>query len=83
MAGVFYVYTLTMPAVDIIAGADESPLMTWGILEDTPIIVDHAPSSSIFRMPAVPKRDRIGLDLAEKVRSYKSHIFIEKQGLIA
>jgi len=66
---------------------EESPLMTWGEVESTPYrlegcetpllasgkVVDGGPS---FTMQQVPKRDRIGLQLAEK----NSKFYRDKKG---
>ncbi|XP_070573022.1 splicing factor ESS-2 homolog [Ptychodera flava] len=49
---------------------DESPMMTWGEIESTPFRLDGsqtpAPGPS-FRIPDVPRREKIGMRLAEKV----------------
>lgn len=53
-------------------GVDESPLMTWGEIEGTPFQLDSnetplVPSNApAFKIPAVPKRDLLGIELAEK-----------------
>lgn len=53
-------------------GVDESPLMTWGEVEGTPFQLDPnetpiAPSSApAFKIPDIPSRDKIALELAEK-----------------
>ncbi|KAL4222927.1 DiGeorge syndrome critical region protein 14 [Mactra antiquata] len=53
-------------------GVEESPLMTWGEIEgtpmqlsstDTPIVPSDAPA---FKIPEVPKRDQLAFELAEK-----------------
>lgn len=53
-------------------GVEESPLMTWGQIEGTPLRLDaseinpsHTPGP-VFKIPDVPKRDQIALELAEK-----------------
>ncbi|KAI0218597.1 hypothetical protein LSAT2_029695 [Lamellibrachia satsuma] len=59
-------------------GVAESPLMTWGMIEDTPYRLDGGatPGGSrtpgpVFHIPEVPKRDRIALELVE--RASKTH----------
>ncbi|KAL5016601.1 hypothetical protein ScPMuIL_006190 [Solemya velum] len=59
-------------------GVEESPLMTWGELEGTPFRLDGSdtPVNSRtpgpnFKIPEVPKRDRIAMDLAQK--AIKNH----------
>ncbi|XP_059139031.1 splicing factor ESS-2 homolog [Physella acuta] len=54
-------------------GVSESPLMTWGEIESTPMRLDNnndaLPSMTpgpVFRIPDVPKRDRLALELSEK-----------------
>lgn len=53
-------------------GVNESPLMTWGEIEGTPFQLEPnetplVPSSGpTFKIPDVPKRDRIAFELAEK-----------------
>uniref|UniRef100_A0A0B7AHB3 Uncharacterized protein n=1 Tax=Arion vulgaris TaxID=1028688 RepID=A0A0B7AHB3_9EUPU len=54
-------------------GVCESPLMTWGEIESTPARLDSNNDSlmsstpgPVFRIPAVPKRDRLALELSEK-----------------
>ncbi|XP_076106324.1 splicing factor ESS-2 homolog isoform X1 [Mytilus galloprovincialis] len=52
-------------------GVDESPLMTWGEIEGTPFRLDPADAISAtpgptFKIPDVPRRDEIALELAEK-----------------
>lgn len=54
--------------------AGESPMMTWGELDSTPARLDPGhedlqPSSTpgpVFRIPEVPRRDRLALELSEK-----------------
>lgn len=57
-----------------IPGVDASPLMTWGEVEGTPFQLDgsqtpllkkHTPGPT-YRMPKLPNRERLGLQLAEK-----------------
>ncbi|XP_052074632.1 splicing factor ESS-2 homolog isoform X2 [Mytilus californianus] len=52
-------------------GVDESPLMTWGEIESTPFRLDPADAITAtpgptFKIPDVPRRDEIALELAEK-----------------
>lgn len=52
-------------------GVNESPLMTWGEIESTPFRIEsgNTPRASPgpqFKMPAVPRRDRLGLSLVEQ-----------------
>ncbi|KAH9525453.1 Splicing factor ESS-2 [Bulinus truncatus] len=53
-------------------GVAESPLMTWGDIESTPARLDSTETmpdltpGPVFRIPAVPKRDRLALELSEK-----------------
>ncbi|GFN99431.1 Dgcr14-like protein [Plakobranchus ocellatus] len=52
----------------------ESPMMTWGELDSTPARLDpnsddtlpSATPGPVFRIPAVPRRDRLALELSEK-----------------
>ena len=49
---------------------DPSELMTWGYIEGTPILVDQQHPSATpkqFKIPPTPKRDALGLRLAESV----------------
>ena len=48
---------------------DASPLMTWGTIDGTPLRLetDIVPTSApAFKMPKVPKREALGIKLAEK-----------------
>ncbi|XP_046330560.2 splicing factor ESS-2 homolog [Haliotis rufescens] len=53
-------------------GVDDSPMMTWGEIESTPYRLDGGgtplPSTPgpVFKIPAIPKRDQLALELAEK-----------------
>ncbi|XP_070206069.1 splicing factor ESS-2 homolog isoform X2 [Littorina saxatilis] len=48
-------------------GVEESPLMTWGEVEGTPLRLDPSQTPGpVFKIPDVPKRDKIALALAEK-----------------
>ncbi|XP_076041055.1 ess-2 splicing factor homolog [Oratosquilla oratoria] len=55
-------------------GVDASPLMTWGEVEGTPFQLDGSQTPLLgkatpgpsYKIPAVPDRERIGLELAEK-----------------
>ena len=54
-------------------GVDASPLMTWGEIEGTPFRLDGSdtpvvPSGRgpVFKIPEVPRRDRLLHELAEK-----------------
>ncbi|RUS70562.1 hypothetical protein EGW08_021676 [Elysia chlorotica] len=54
--------------------AGESPVMTWGELDSTPARLDPggddmlltSTPGPVFRIPAVPRRDRLALELSEK-----------------
>ncbi|XP_014674861.1 PREDICTED: protein DGCR14-like [Priapulus caudatus] len=53
-------------------GPGATPLMTWGEIEGTPFLLDgsdvplaRTPGPS-FQLPQVPRRDRLGMKLAEK-----------------
>ncbi|XP_014783666.1 splicing factor ESS-2 homolog [Octopus bimaculoides] len=57
---------------------NESPLMTWGEIEGTPFRLDGTDNTPLpktpgptFKIPELPKRDRIALELAE--RASKAH----------
>ncbi|XP_061197833.1 splicing factor ESS-2 homolog [Saccostrea echinata] len=57
-------------------GVDESPLMTWGEIESTPFRLEGGETPLIgsgpaFKIPEIPKRDQLAMDLAEKAS--KSH----------
>jgi len=54
-------------------GVDASPLMTWGEIEGTPFRLDgsdtpvvHSGRGPMFKIPEVPRRDRLAHELAEK-----------------
>lgn len=53
-------------------GVDESPLMTWGEIEGTPFRLDPNETPLVptdapaFKIPAMPRRDQIGMELSEK-----------------
>ena len=56
-----------------LVGVDESPLMTWGEIDGTPFRLDgggtpllNRTPGPVFKMPAVPKRDEIAMQLVEK-----------------
>jgi hypothetical protein len=42
----------------------ESPLVSWGTVEGTPILLDHGGRQ--FRIPDVPERDKVAQKLAEQ-----------------
>lgn len=42
----------------------ESPLVSWGRVEGTPVVLDHG--SRQFRIPDLPERDKVGQRLAEQ-----------------
>ena len=55
------------------SGVQDSPLMTWGEIEGTPFQLDggstpllRATPGPQFKIPEVPKRDHLGMKLAEK-----------------
>ncbi|KAI8895725.1 nuclear protein Es2-domain-containing protein [Globomyces pollinis-pini] len=52
------------PEVDI----DPSELMTWGMIESTPLLVEHNqnPNAPTFSMAPTPRREVLGHKLAEK-----------------
>ncbi|XP_005102187.1 splicing factor ESS-2 homolog [Aplysia californica] len=59
-------------------GVADSPMMTWGEIESTPARLDNAndllPAATpgpVFRIPDVPKRERLALELSE--RASKAH----------
>ncbi|KAJ8312152.1 hypothetical protein KUTeg_009525 [Tegillarca granosa] len=53
-------------------GVDESPLMTWGEIEGTPFRLEGGATPLVnagapaFKIPDIPRRDQIGMELAEK-----------------
>ncbi|KAK3084607.1 hypothetical protein FSP39_016183 [Pinctada imbricata] len=50
-------------------GVEESPLMTWGEIESTPFRLENdvtATPGPQFKIPEVPKRDKLAMELAEK-----------------
>jgi len=50
-------------------GVADSPMMTWGEVEGTPARLDNesvATPGPVFRIPDVPKRELLGLQLSEK-----------------
>ncbi|CAH1801767.1 unnamed protein product [Owenia fusiformis] len=53
-------------------GVDASPFMTWGEIEGSPFRLDASDTpinltpGPVFKIPNIPKRDQIALDLAEK-----------------
>lgn len=59
-------------------GVNESPLMTWGEIEGTPFRLDGgdtpyiSSSTPSFRIPEIPKREKIAMALADKAsESYR------------
>lgn len=56
------------PALNPDDDVDPSELMTWGMIEGTPLLVDSGGDHSGrgFRMPDTPKREVIGMKLSEK-----------------
>lgn len=66
--------TLSDPFTTGNLGVDESPLMTWGEIDGTPFRLDGSDTPSVhstpgpsFRIAAMPARDKLALQLAEKV----------------
>lgn len=52
-----------------VPGVDASPLMTWGTIDGTPLRLDTdiVPTTApAFKMPDIPKREAMGIRLAEK-----------------
>ncbi|XP_060082547.1 splicing factor ESS-2 homolog [Ylistrum balloti] len=53
-------------------GVEDSPLMTWGEIESTPYRLEGsdtpltAAGGPTFKIPELPKRDQLAMDLAEK-----------------
>ena len=53
----------------MLLGVDASPLMTWGSIEGTPLLLEtdvtpgHGPT---FKIPHVPRREAIAHQLADK-----------------
>lgn len=52
-------------------GVDESPLMTWGEIESTPFRLEGGETPLVgsgpgFKIPEIPARDQLAMDLAEK-----------------
>ena len=78
---------ISFMAFHFILGPDESPMMCWGEIEGTPFrfdatdtpVVHKAKSGPQFRIPDVPKRDQIGLQLAEQAS--KAHRDKKEQAL--
>lgn len=58
------------------SGVDDSPMMTWGEIEGTPFRLDggdtpvRAAKSLGFKIPEVPTRDRLALELSEKASKH-------------
>ena len=54
-----------------VSGVDASPLMTWGEIEGTPFLLEGSQTpitqtpGPVFKIPGIPKRDQIAMDLAE------------------
>ncbi|XP_060551335.1 splicing factor ESS-2 homolog [Ruditapes philippinarum] len=67
-------------------GVDESPLMTWGEIEGTPFQLDPSETPLVpsdapaFKIPDVPKRDQLAIELAEK--SSRQHRDKKKNALM-
>jgi protein DGCR14 len=55
------------PSLEPHTDIDPSELMTWGMIQGTPLLVDSGAGSSdhVFRIPETPRRDVIGHKLAE------------------
>ena len=51
-------------------GVEDTPLMTWGEIEGTPLVLEGTPLRATpgpqFKIPDVPQRDRLHYELAEK-----------------
>jgi len=53
-------------------GVESSPLMTWGNIEGTPLLLDPASTPIIdvkgpqFKVPDTPKRDKVAMALSDK-----------------
>jgi protein DGCR14 len=71
--GYGFVEPMPSPVPGQLAG-DESPMMTWGEIEGTPFRLDvtnspyllHGGTGPEFKIPDVPHREKIALDLEEK-----------------
>ncbi len=66
-------FCLTVIFIISCTGVEESPFMTWGEIEGTPFRLDAGDTAigartpgPMFKMPEMPERNRIGLELAEK-----------------
>lgn len=64
---------ILLSEVYFLLGVDESPLITWGEIEGTPIRLDGGDTplrpgagTASFRIAEPPKRERLALALAEK-----------------
>lgn len=49
----------------------DSPLMTWGEVESTPYLLDHAGDSSKFKMKEPSHREKLAISLVEKNSAMK------------
>lgn len=68
ISGVDVLYSVVLP------GVGESPMMTWGEIEGTPFALDASDTSVLsltpgpqFKIPEVPDRDKIHLELVDNV----------------
>jgi len=80
VGGIFSVWKVVPCSYSCVytTGVDASPLMTWGEIEGTPFRLDGSDTPVVpsgrgptFKIPEVPRRDRLLHELAEKAS--KSH----------
>ena len=83
--GYGYVAATPSPVPGRLAG-DESPLMTWGEIDSTPFRLDgsatpsysyHSGSGPEFKIPDIPEREKIALNLEEKANAARRKTKLE------
>ena len=67
-----------------ISGVEDSPMMTWGTVDGTPLRIEGGmtplhTSGPSFKMPKAPKREQIGVKLA--VKASKAYTERKKKAL--
>ena len=69
----------------LVPGPDASPMMTWGTLEGTPLLLDpsatpsHSASARTFKLPEVTRREKVAMKLQEEAsKSYRHKTKVEQ-----
>ncbi|KAJ3332138.1 hypothetical protein HDU76_001172 [Blyttiomyces sp. JEL0837] len=85
-SGKSYDMVPSTPSLEPHADIDPSELMTWGMIEGTPLLVDsggdHGSSAHAFKIPPTPRREVLGNKLAEEATRSLRHRTLGKGSLV-